>query len=73
MDLDAAIGSSSGERSPLGPGIDVRGPGRRSGGYVVGPGYVVDGQPYYVEINAPIEPLPAWIRDRLQGTLIQGA
>ncbi|MFC9755856.1 bifunctional DNA primase/polymerase [Streptomyces sp. NPDC056921] len=33
---DCVIGSISGGRSPFGPGIGVRGPGRRSG-YLVGP------------------------------------
>ncbi|MDG4857468.1 bifunctional DNA primase/polymerase [Streptomyces sp. T-3] len=32
------IGSYSGARSPLGPGVDLRGPGLRRGGYLIGPG-----------------------------------
>jgi hypothetical protein len=28
----------------LGPGVDVRAPGRTSGGYVIGPGSVIDGR-----------------------------
>ncbi|MGW4788596.1 bifunctional DNA primase/polymerase [Streptomyces sp. NPDC004230] len=58
------IGSSSGG-STLGPGIDVRGPGRRSGGYLVGPGSIVGGQPYTIVRDAPVAPLPDWIADRL--------
>ncbi|MFE9007509.1 bifunctional DNA primase/polymerase [Streptomyces sp. NPDC007875] len=60
---DCTIGSSSGA---LGPGIDVRGPGRRSGGYLVGPGSLVGGLPYLVEHNVPVAPLPDWIADRLR-------
>ncbi|MER8002933.1 bifunctional DNA primase/polymerase, partial [Streptomyces sp. NPDC095613] len=60
------IGSVSGGRSPLGPGIDVRGPGRRSGGYLVGPGSVVGGLPYLIVRDVPVAPLPGWIDQRLQ-------
>ena len=59
------IGSSSGGRARLGPGIDVRGPGRRSGGYLVGPGSVIGGHPYVITRNVPLAPLPAWIADLL--------
>ena len=45
----------------LAPGIDVR----ASGGYVVGPGSVVDGKTYTVENDAPIAELPAWLAERL--------
>jgi hypothetical protein len=54
------IYSTSGGTSPLGPGIDTRGPGRKSGGYLVGPGSVVDGRPYRV-IGGPLAELPAWL------------
>lgn len=60
------IGSVSGGRSPLGSGIDVRGPGRRSGGYLVGPGSVVGGLAYTVVRDAPVASLPSWIGQRLQ-------
>ena len=43
------------------PGIDIRGPGYRLGGYLAGPGSVVDGQPYIIERNAPIRDLPGWL------------
>ncbi|MFH9426429.1 bifunctional DNA primase/polymerase [Streptomyces sp. NPDC017529] len=62
---DCTIGSVSGGRSPLGPGIDVRGPGRRSGGYLVGPGSIVGGLPYLIVRDVPVAPLPGWIADRL--------
>ncbi|OKJ46754.1 bifunctional DNA primase/polymerase [Streptomyces sp. CB02115] len=55
------IGSVSGGRSPLGPGIDIRGPGRRRGGYLVGPGSVVGGLPYLIARDVPVAPLPDWI------------
>lgn len=62
----ATIGSFSGSRSPLGPGIDVRGPGLRSGGYLIGPGSVVGGIAYTIVRDEPVRPLPCWIADRLQ-------
>lgn len=62
---DCTIGSFSGPQSPLGPRIDVRGPGRRSGGYLVGPGSVVGCLPYLVVRDVPVAPLP----DRLTGRL----
>ncbi|SCL12951.1 Bifunctional DNA primase/polymerase, N-terminal [Micromonospora nigra] len=42
----------------LGPGIDVRAPGRLSGGYVVGPGSIVGDRPYLVDKDLRIAPLP---------------
>lgn len=64
--VNCTIGSVSGGRTELGPGIDVRGPGRRSGGYLVGPGSVVGGRSYVVVRDVPVAPLPGWIGDRLQ-------
>ncbi|MGW2599505.1 bifunctional DNA primase/polymerase [Streptomyces klenkii] len=63
---DCTIGSFSGARSPLGPGIDVRGPGLRTGGYLIGPGSTVGGIPYVIARDEPVRPLPRWIADRLQ-------
>jgi hypothetical protein len=60
------IGSFSGARSPLGPGIDVRGPGPRTGGYLIGPGSIVGGITYAIVRDEPVRPLPRWIADRLQ-------
>ncbi|MET8427781.1 bifunctional DNA primase/polymerase [Nocardia sp. NPDC004860] len=59
------VASTSGASSGLGPGIDVRGPGRGTGGYLIGPGSVVDGVAYVVERSGPIVPLPSWIAERL--------
>jgi hypothetical protein len=50
------------------PGIDVRAPGRHLGGYLVGPGSLVDGQPYTVSQDLPIAPLPRWITAQLTAT-----
>lgn len=58
-----ALGNSAGK---LGVGIDTRGPGRGSaGGYVVGPGSVVDGRPYVVARELPIATLPDWLANLL--------
>lgn len=62
---DRIIGSASGT-SPLGPGIDTRGPGRGGrGGYLVGPGSVVDGRAYVIERDLPIATCPDWLADLL--------
>jgi len=53
-DPEASVRNSAGR---LGPLIDVRG----VGGYVVGPGSRIDGNPYSVLIPAPPVPLPSWI------------
>ncbi|MFJ7990357.1 bifunctional DNA primase/polymerase [Streptomyces sp. NPDC096351] len=55
------VPSSSGGRTRLGPGIDVRAPGRRFGGYVVGPGSTVDTGHYEISVDAPVQTLPAWM------------
>jgi hypothetical protein len=57
--------SSSGGTSGLGRGIDVRGPGRRLGGYLIGPGSVVDGVTYTVERDEVIQELPEPLADLL--------
>jgi len=50
------------------PGVDVRAPGRRSGGYVVGPGSVVDGRRYSVDGDVvAIAELPDWLAGLLPG------
>jgi hypothetical protein len=59
-----SIASVSGGRT-LGPGIDVRGPGQGGGGYLIGPGSVVDGIRYVIERDLPVAPLPSWIAQRL--------
>ncbi|MCD0445826.1 bifunctional DNA primase/polymerase [Glycomyces sp. A-F 0318] len=59
------IPSYSGPASPLGAGVDVRAPGRRLGAYLAGPGSVVDGRNYRMEMDLPIMPLPRWLADVL--------
>ncbi|WP_195911433.1 bifunctional DNA primase/polymerase [Streptomyces kaniharaensis] len=59
------IASTSGGRSGLGPGIDVRGPGLRCGGYLIGPGSVVNHTPYVITRDIPLQPLPGWLTDQL--------
>jgi len=53
-----AIASTSGV---LAPGIDVRGPGRAAGGYLIGPGSTVNGSAYVIARDAPIADLPGWL------------
>lgn len=67
------IGSYSGIRSPLGLGIDVRGPGRGGrGGYLVGPDSVINGRPYAIADDAPIAELPAWLAELLTMPALAG-
>lgn len=47
------------------PGIDIRARGYRTGGYLVGPGSVVDGQPYLIERDTAIRELPGWLAPML--------
>lgn len=61
------ITSSSGGRSGLGPGIDVRGPGRGGrGGYLIGPGSLLGGRRYDITHDAATAELPAWLADLLE-------
>ena len=62
---DVVIASSSGFRRGLPPGIDVRAPGRRSGGYVLGPGSQTEVGRYRIANDAPVAPLPEWVAARL--------
>jgi hypothetical protein len=48
------------------PGVDVRAPGLRLGGYLVGPGSRVDGHAYEITRDRPIVPLPLWLATRLR-------
>jgi hypothetical protein len=43
------------------PGVDIRGPGRRLGGYLAGPGSVVGGRRYEIARDEPAAELPAWL------------
>lgn len=74
---DRQLGNTQGK---LAPGIDTRGPGRgNGGGYLVGPGSIVDGRPYEVVRDVPIAPLPRWLVELLDppiprpSTATQGA
>lgn len=62
-----ALPSTSGGRSGLGAGVDTRAPGRRWGGYLVGPGSVVAGRGYVLENDTPILDLPPWLAAVLTG------
>lgn len=59
------ITSTSGGVSALGPGIDTRGPGHRTGGYLVGPGSLTAVGWYTIVNPAPIADLPAWLLELL--------
>ncbi len=43
------------------PGVDVRGPGRKAGGYLVGPGSVTAAGRYVVAADIEVAPLPQWL------------
>lgn len=43
------------------PGVDIRSPGRRLGGYLIAPGSVVAGCVYTVTRDTPVVPLPPWL------------
>ena len=53
------VENATGNANSFPDGIDVRG----QGGYVLGPGCVVDGTPYTVENDVPIAEAPAWMLD----------
>lgn len=61
------IDSGSGAWSRLGPGIDVRAPGRRSGGYVLAPDIQTSVGTYRVAGEHPIVALPGWLTRILTG------
>lgn len=48
------------------PGIDIRAPGVRLGGYLAGPGSTVDGRTYEITRDQPIARLPDWLTHRLR-------
>jgi len=62
---DLVVLSTSGGTAGLGGGIDTRGPGRRSGGYLLAPGSVVPMGTYTLARNCPIADLPAWLASLL--------
>lgn len=60
--VGTVITSSSGHRRGLPPGIDVRAPGRRSGGYILGPGsQVANAGRYRIARDVPVAPMPEWL------------
>jgi hypothetical protein len=59
------IASTSGGVSALGPGIDTRGPGHRSGGYLVGPCSVTAAGRYTIVNPVPVADLPTWLLELL--------
>lgn len=63
MPTGRRLGNTSGR---LAPGIDTRGPGvDNDGGYLVGPGSVVNGKPYEIVRDVPIITLPDWLAELL--------
>ncbi|MEF2552002.1 AAA family ATPase [Aurantimonas sp. A2-1-M11] len=58
MPADAGI-TVSADRIPDYPGVDIRGPG----GYVVGPGSVINGQRYAVAADNPVALAETWLVD----------
>ncbi|MFE4455901.1 hypothetical protein ACFROC_00955 [Nocardia tengchongensis] len=51
--------------SGLGPGIGIRGPGLRAGGYLINAGLGRRRDVYVVERADPIRPFPSWIAECL--------
>lgn len=45
------------------PGVDVRAPGERFGGYLIGPTSLVDGRAYTIEVDVAIAAAPRWLAD----------
>ncbi len=43
------------------PGVDIRGPGLRTGGYLAAPGAVTSAGRYVVAADAEVAPLPRWL------------
>ncbi len=59
------VASTSGPGGPLGAGVDIRGPGRQTGGYVLAPGSVVAAGEYRILHDRPIIELPQWLAIRI--------
>ncbi len=43
------------------PGVDIRGPGQKVGGYLAGPGAVTAAGRYVVAADVEVAPLPQWL------------
>jgi hypothetical protein len=59
----------SNSASKLGPGLDIRG----RGGYVVGPGSLIDGKAYEIASDAPLAQLPANIASQCRAMALPAA
>jgi hypothetical protein len=68
----ASNGRPIGNR-PAGPLLDVRGGGEGNGGYVLGPGTVLNEKAYEITDDQDPQPLPGWIADLLDPPAIQTA
>jgi len=57
------VGLGEGFVSAIGwlPGVDIRGPGLRTGGYLAAPGAVTSAGRYVVAADAEVAPLPGWL------------
>jgi len=57
------VGADDGFASAIGwlPGIDIRGPGLRTGGYLAAPGAVTSAGRYVVAADVEVAPLPRWL------------
>jgi hypothetical protein len=57
------VSAGEGLASAIGwlPGVDVRGPGRKTGGYLAGPGSATAAGRYVVAADAEVAPLPRWL------------
>lgn len=43
------------------PGVDIRGPGRKAGGYLAGPGSVTAAGRYVIAADVEVAPVPRWL------------
>lgn len=57
------VGVDEGYASAIGwrPGVDVRGPGRKFGGYLAGPGSATEAGRYVIAADLEVAPLPWWL------------
>jgi hypothetical protein len=57
------VSAGDGFASAIGwlPGVDIRGPGRKAGGYLAGPGSATAAGRYVVAADVEVAPLPRWL------------
>ena len=57
------VSAGEGLASAIGwlPGVDIRGPGRKIGGYLAGPGSATPAGRYVIADGAEVAPLPGWL------------